>query len=140
MLTPNSFIRIVVKREPEDFPGLPKELESIFSNLKDNGDLNELMEDGSYSSCGRADRKSEESVKGLSDSISLDPEPVEHRIIKISITGGKQKEMDKESASYEPTSATRYIAKEYAKYQLSFLANSGKEENLKYAVLQNRVG
>ena len=46
--------------------------------------------------------------------------------------------MDKESMMDEPTPAARYLAKEYAKYQLTFLANTN-EENLMMAVLQNQV-
>ena len=140
MLTPNTFVSIVLKKKPsevEGAEGFPKALKSIFSDLLENGDFKDLTEDGSYMpGISFPDREIEDKVKGLSESLSLNEEPVRHRIIKITVTGIPK--MDKESMMDEPTSAAKYLAKEYAKYQLTFLANS-KKDNMMLAVLQNQV-
>jgi len=143
MLTPNTFVRIVIHKKPKEVEGVkgfPKALESIFGDLLEDGNLEDLTNDGSYMpGFSYPDRSVEDKVKGLSESLSLDEEPVKHRIVKITVIG-KPDKMEKESMMDEPTPAAKYLAKEYAKYQLTFLANSDKRENnLMLAVLQNQT-
>lgn len=145
MLTPSMFSRIVIKKKPGDIEGsegFSKALKTVFGDLL-NSDMNleDLFEDGSYSpKMSFPDRSVEERVKELSEMLSLDTEPVQRRIIKITITGSPKKKLEKESSSGELTESAKYLAKEYAKYQLSFLANSKNEDNLLLAVLQNQNG
>jgi hypothetical protein len=141
MLTPNTFVHIVLKKKPEEVngvEGLPKALKTIFSDLIEGGDLGELAEDSSFGPCIGIDRDIEDKVKGLSDLLSLDAEPVKRRIIKITISG-KPEEQKEAMLIDEPSPEAKYLAKEYAKYQLTFLANNNKEDNILLAALQNQV-
>jgi hypothetical protein len=142
MLTPNTFIRIVIKKRPESIDNvvnLPGALKTVFNDILNDGSLEDVLNDGSFSSIGSS---SDTSLNGklneLSELLSLDSAPVQHRIIKITVMPKKNKgKIEKESNTGEPSMEAKILAREYAKYQLSFLARS-KEENLKLAVLRKR--
>jgi len=72
--------------------------------------------------------------------LSLDEEPVRHRIMLIAIRGGKTPKIKKEAGQRKPGAEAQYLAKEYAKYQLSFLAGTNSNELLKLVALNNQVG
>lgn len=143
MLTPKTFVRIVIGKPPEEVDGVrgfPQALSKIFSDLFDGGDLSEVLEDGSYAKGLKyPDRASDQKVKGLSDLLSLESEPIQHRIIKITISGGpdKKKTLDKKASHDEPTAQAKYLAKEYAKYQISFLS-AVKDVDPVLAVMYNK--
>ena len=144
LLTPTTFVRIVLKKEPADIAGVSgfeDALKDVFTDLKENADPDTVLNDGSYSSgvsCPSASVSN--TVRGLSDLLSLDPEPVQRRVIKITITGKPEtnRKVEKEASSDEPSIGARLLAREYGKYQLSFLAATSKPENLLLTCSMNR--
>lgn len=130
-LTPRSFTIIVLNRNPEEVPGfdsVPDLLKNVFTEIKEHDDPNEVLSDGSYKPVAPLFVPyAEDRIKSLSGLLSMDPEAVENRIIQISLTN---QDKPVEKAAAEPTAEAGIIAKEYAKYQLSFLA-SDKDDDRK---------
>jgi hypothetical protein len=139
MLPPKSFVRIVIKRPEGDIPGLdgmPEALKDIFSQISESGDT-EVLSDGTYEpgscSCGSGVIQK---VSGLAKDHSLVPEVLRRRIVLNTL-----KPIHKQARSVFPKRASdesKYLAKEYAKYQLSFLTSAG-EQYSQLAVLQNNI-
>jgi hypothetical protein len=129
-------------KDPEDIDGLaemPDAVKTIFSELKDGGDVDEILSDGSY--CGgthHPDRGTLGKIANLSEDLSLKPEPVRRRVITLALRGGKGLR-DKTASVGEPSAAARFLAKEYAKYQLSFLAGVNDDQYTHLAALQNHA-
>ncbi len=126
MLTPRTFTIILLKKQPEEIPGfsnIDDLLKDVFSEVLDNGDPNEVLSDGSYTPvCPGSYPGARQKVEQFSGLLGLDPDQVRDRIIKISLEPGR-----KEKTAAEPTREAGLIAKEYAKYQLSFLASKNED-------------
>jgi hypothetical protein len=139
MLPPRVFMRIVMHKPTEEIPGLaemPESLGSIFSDLR-SGDISELLSDGSYMpGYSSPDRGTAGRVEELEDSLSLETEPVRRRIVIIAIRGGAGNQMQKKASSTRSVQS-KILAKEYAKYQLSFLANAGSDDLVHLTALYN---
>jgi hypothetical protein len=137
MLPPKGFIRIVMKRPLEEIAGvedLPDAIKDIFSQLQEDG-TEEILDDGSYEpSLHQPARSVASPVKELSDRLSLEDEPVRKRIVIIAIRGGKPEEQKTAARRTAISPEAKVLAKEYAKYQLSFLAASGSDEQLLHTV------
>lgn len=134
MLPPKAFVRIIMKRPSEEIAGLedlPGAIKDIFSHLQENGDAEEILDDGSYQpSLHQPARSVASPVKELSGSLSLEDEPVRKRVVVIAIRGGKPEKQKTAADRTVVSPEARVLAKEYAKYQLSFLAASGSNEQL----------
>lgn len=130
-LTPRTFTIIVLNRNPEEVPGfdsVPELLKNVFTEMREHGDQDEVLSDGSYKPVAPLFvPNAEDRIKSLSGLLSMDPDAVQNRIIKVTLKGEDKKP---EKTAAEPTAEAGLIAKEYAKYQLSFLA-SDKEDNRK---------
>jgi hypothetical protein len=138
MLPPKAFIKVMVKKEPEEFEGIEEALPTVFSDILNNPEvIEDVVEDGSYvpePSCGcKAAKRVAQEIEPL---IGMDEDPVKHRIIKVTIKGEPEEVVEKESSAITPE--VRYIAREYAKYQLGFLEKNASEENIKLTVLSNK--
>jgi len=124
LLTPRSFTIIVLHQKPEDIPGfdsVPGLLGDIFSRLIEKEDPNEILSDGAYKPVAPGYVPyAEDRIRSLAGLLSLDEEPVQDRVIKIALRGPTEK------VAAETTPEAELIAREYARYQLSFLS-SGKE-------------
>jgi hypothetical protein len=143
MLPPKAFVRIVVDKPEGEIPGLdelPRALRNVFSDLQATGNVDELLSDGSYMpGAGYPGIAAEDRAHELKESLSLEAEPVRKRIVIIAIRGGKGPESNKEASLQAPQASARVLAKEYAKYQLSFLAGAESDEYVKLAALQNQL-
>jgi hypothetical protein len=142
LLPPKAFVRIVMHKDPEEIDGLdelPDAVKTVFSELKDGGELDEILSDGSY--CSGAHHPSRDTlgkVANLSEELSLGPEPVRRRVITFALRGGKGLR-NKTASAGRPSEAARYLAKEYAKYQLSFLAGVDDDRYTHLAAIQNQA-
>ena len=126
MLPPKTLILVVLRRPAADIPGLadlPVALRSVFGDLQERGDLlHELTNDGSYApgfSCPA--QSTSEMVNGMKRDLSMDDEPVRQRVIRITVSGGRSGDHDKHAGN-KPSAEATVLAREYAKYQLSYLA------------------
>jgi hypothetical protein len=133
MLPPKSFIRIAMKKPKGDINGLEdmeNNLPSVFNELLDEG--TEALQDGAYTPKGGCHWSGlNQVISDLTPAHSLEDEPTQQRILKVVIAGKPPKEKE---ASYNTnnthTQQGKLLAKEYAKYQLSFLRNKDKYANL----------
>jgi hypothetical protein len=133
MLPPKSFVRIVMNKPEGHIDGLEEmeeSLPSVFQSLKEDG--TEAIEDGSYTPKEKRHWSGlDEIVSSLTGNHSLQEEPLNKRVIKIAITGKPQeKEARQLTIITAPTPSGEYLAKEYAKYQLSFLQGRDKYAKL----------
>lgn len=146
LLPPKVFVRITLRKKPEEIGFLdqmPTAVEDIFSKITDGGGLDEVLDDGSYDtglSCphaGEVDR-----MRNLAGPLSIGDEPVRHRIFVISAGGsGRTGEPDIGKEASEVSEEAAYMAREYAKYQLSYLATKRDADLEKFArriVLANK--
>ena len=146
MLTPGTFCVILLKKQPSDIPGfknIRKVLKNIFTEFKENKDPNEILSDGSYRPIAPLRLPGgEDRVKKLSGLLSLDPEPLQDRVIRISVRNrdkDKCKEEGSDKTAAEVSPELEKVAEEYAKYQLAFLASGSKDNNkLLLTVLNNQ--
>lgn len=143
MLPPKAFVRIVMKRPLEEIAGLedlPDAIKDIFSQLKEDGDAEEILDDGSYEpSLHQPARTVASPVKELSDRLSIEDEPVRKRIVIIAIRGGKPERQKTAVMQKTASPEARILAKEYAKYQLSFLAAGSNERLLHTVAIHNQA-
>jgi hypothetical protein len=132
MLPPKTLIMVVTRRPAADIPGLaelPAAIRSVFGGLRERGDLfHELTDDGSYAPglCCPA-QATTELVNGMKRDFSLDDEPVRQRVIRITIHGGRPEQGEK-TANDSASAEAQVLAREYAKYQLSYLAGRPRNE------------
>lgn len=135
LLPPEDFMRIVMKRPEGDIAGLdglPHCIGDMFSRLEQAGD-SEVATDSSYSPMCCPHRSGlVDTVERLQPSHSINDEPVRLRIIQIAIKG-RQGQSKQATHVVKPiiTDETEILAREYAKYQVSFL--SGDPGYDKYA-------
>ena len=142
LLPPKSFASIVIGKKPEEIPGiegLPDALEGIFSQLKESGDL-EVLSDGSYIPKEARYRSGLASlVDQLTDQYSIEPAAVRRRAMHVPDNRGPSLSKRASQLYKKPVSAEAHVlAKEYAKYQLSFLAHNAESKYAHLAVLHNR--
>jgi hypothetical protein len=139
MLPPKTFIRIVTGKSDSENPGideLPDAVKGIFSHIVENGDLEEMLQDGSYyPSHTHPDRSTIDLGKSLAEQFSLEDDPLKSRVVKLTITRSGPRPLTKIAARCRPnvSAEASLLATEYAKYQLSFLANSTND------TLTNRI-
>lgn len=140
MLPPKTFTRIVMGKPDEEIPGLnelPNAVKDIFSHIVGSGNLEEMIQDGSYyPSHTHPDRSTVDLGKSLAERFSLEDAPLKDRVVKITISRDSgPRPLTKIAARCRPivSAEARLLATEYAKYQLSFLANSTND------TLTNRI-
>ena len=113
-------------------------LPGVFGRLLESPDMESSLSDGSYEPSGLCGgRELEEKISRLVGSHSLAAEPVKSRVIKITISGspkGSEAEMPK-CASKINDAAADFLAKEYARYVISF-ADGMPEDKLGLTVAQ----
>jgi len=140
MLTPKTFVRIVIKKDDSepDLSGMDQSLKTVFADMLGDDNLPEILEDGSYEPGASCSKSVEDKVKGLSADLSIDPEAVQKRVIKVALKPKKNLEK-KARADEPPTEAAKLLAREYAKYQLSFLAGTCSESDLLLTAIRNHA-
>jgi hypothetical protein len=143
MLPPETFIRIVMKKpngEIDGLDGIREALPGIFSELIQEGPSS--MEDGSYTPKDVTDWSGlKEVVESLGDDHSLSEGPVNMRIIKSAVSGPsiQKKANQLLKLTRRPSDQSRYLAKEYAKYQISFLTSNHNQKYAKHIVMHNTL-
>lgn len=143
LLPPGPFCRIALKRpesEINNAKDLPCCIKKVFSELADSGD-NEVFSDSSYVPLSpRHWTGLEESADKLVAGHSAEDGPVSKRIIQISIKGGPSLSK-RASLLVTPTQSaeSRYLAKEYAKYQVAFMAGLGVDKYAHRVIVHNQV-
>jgi hypothetical protein len=141
MLPPRTMIVVIMRKPAADIPGLaelPAALRSVFGDLRERSDLlHELTNDGSYAPgmCCPA-HSTLDMANELRRDFSLDDEPLRHRIVRITISRPMGKSPVEKTANSSPSAEAKVLAREYAKYQLSYLAGRPPTETelLKVAV------
>jgi hypothetical protein len=112
-------------------------LPGVFSRLLEDPNMESLLDDGSYESSGSyGGQELESEISRLVGSHSLAASPVKDRVIKIMVSGSKgpEAEMPKEASEINDAAAD-FLAKEYARYVISF-ADGMPEDKLNLTVAQ----
>jgi hypothetical protein len=150
MMSPKQFVRIIVKKDPEsaELSDLPEALSSVFSDMKENASPEEI-EDGTDIPSGKALSSAQSNqLKTALPVLSTSPDDVANKVIRVIIIKGgandlpmkaapKSKHMKKKAS--ECSRLSRYVAREYAKYQLGFLAEHPDTSILSYCTAMNRI-
>jgi hypothetical protein len=148
MLGPKQFLKVIAKKDPEseDLEDMPEALSNVFSGMDSENIPEQELEDGSDipTAKGRSTVDNAK-IKDLAPMLSVEPEDVQNRVIRIVIMSGNrnqlpgkpEKKMRKKASELSPVS--RYLAREYAKYQLGFLAEHPADGILSYCTAMNRM-
>lgn len=126
MLPPPVFLELLAGDDAVCHRAMPligDHLDGIFSRMLKEGDLGGFLDDGTYDDeDDLSDRQLEELVAPLIRRYSLDDEPYKRRIIRITIKPGRK--VASEGGMIITPAADLMagkLAREYARYQLSFL-------------------
>lgn len=155
MLTPRTFALIVHSRsgdtdhparsseasEPEWLDAFLDRIRSLYSDSLDSGS-DDLLGEGKYCPvCSNCSRKADLTTAGLKEKFSLDPEPVRRRIIVTVIRGGSPESprMEKKAVSEAAEKTAEQVAREYLKYQLTWLAGASQDFTTEAALLNAQV-
>jgi len=130
-LSVRDFARLVMGDEfpsmADDIPKAERMLPSLFSSLLSNGEVEECAADNSYDSCPgdtSISRGLRSLVEKLSGDHSLSDGPVRKRVQITIIRGVNPKLRDSGIKAAAVSKRANALAKEYAKYQLSFVAST----------------
>ncbi len=137
-LSVKDFMRLILKNEhrssiPDLLPRVKSRLPGIFTRLLDSGDADDITSDGSYDlkNVSSVPQHVRELVSRLANDHSSGHSPVLRRMQITIIRGAKKPELRKEEEkSAASTVEAEGIAREYAKYQLSFVKDC--PEDLSY--------
>ena len=138
MLPPKSFVKIVLGNPEGPIDGLEdmeEALPNVFQKLKADGI--EALQDGSYTSGDSSRHWSglDELIGKLTGEHSLADEPTNTRVVKTIVVGKPREKEAREIPRTAPSLSGEYLAKEYAKYQLSFL--NGRDKYAKLVAVHN---
>lgn len=124
-----------VESDVDDAEGM---LPGLFNRLSERGELDDCVNDSSYDSDGAVVPGFVKEILGhLKGGHSLSSEPVRRRITVAIIRGGNSPE--KRAGYVGQSKRADYLAKEYAKYLLSFgLHAERNDEGRELTVLRNR--
>jgi len=126
MLPPDAFVRIVLKRPQSantDSAGICECLRNVFSSMQSQGD-SDAISDASYTPHDSQHWQGlDDKAESLKEQFSVEDEPVSRRIVVIAIKG-KPGHSKRAMNLVESTvnAESEILAREYAKYQISFLA------------------
>jgi len=114
-------------------------LPGIFGRLLEEGNIGSMLEDGTYEpNDSIRDHSIEPEIDKLVGGHSLHKGPVAVRIMRITISPGPKKKLIIDKTASEKVAATAdFIAREYAKYQLSFLEGSADDHTIRLTLAQN---
>lgn len=142
MLPPQAFVHIVMNKAAAipDLSGIGAALKDVFSTASAEDDQ-AVVSDSSYVvQCPGKYAGLEDLAESLRPAFSIDDEPVRHRIITSVIHGGPSLSKRANMLVTPNMSAeTRYLAREYAKYQVAFLAGAGADKYAHRVVVHNQV-
>jgi len=113
-------------------------LPGIFGRMLGEGDLGSMLEDSSYEphDCVR-DRSLDKDADKLVEPFSVDPKPMTVRIMRVSMSPRPKRKKIIIKLASEKEAAADFIAREYAKYQLSFLEGAADDYSIRLTLAQN---
>lgn len=113
-------------------------LPGIFGRMSCESNVGSMLEDSSYEprECVK-DRSIEPVADELVAEHSLDSKPLGMRVMRISLNPRPKQDKAIIKLASEKTAAAEFIAREYAKYQLSFLEGSSDDYTLRLTLAQN---
>ena len=147
LLPPRAFSVIVIRScKPETADsealqcasGVPDKLKSIFSDLLSSpSDTEDVVSDGHYQCpmCGGSSLSSK--MSPLKHLLSTEPEALKKRVVIRVIKGDPEEKIEKVAMDSREDRWAQALAKEYAKYQLSFLASTGSADLEETVLAQN---
>lgn len=140
MLPPPAFLELLAGdgNVPHDaLPLIGEHLDGIFNSLLKDGSINGFVDDGTYD--GDADDKEiEDLVLPLIRRYSFDDVPFQKRIIRITICPGSKIASDRRMIVTPGADAlAAKLAREYARYQLSFLTEHPDRRTIRQALSGN---
>jgi hypothetical protein len=129
LLPPKSFVRLALKRSSgpiDGLEGLTSAVRTVYSDVEKEGAYNELIEDASYDPPSpRYWTELNAMSQKTARSLSLRGDILERRVLHSSV---KRPNLDKSASVYTEgqriSAESRYLAKEYAKYQISYVAGT----------------
>jgi len=137
LLPISEFARIVIRKPAEDIPGLGKVgcvLSRLFSGIEDS-DVTEVISDAAYTPLHpRSWAGLSAAADAAQRDLSMEEGPIRSRIVKVAM----QEPMRKTATVGEAGAESKVLAKEYAKYQLSFLTGAGIDKYAIATVLANQ--
>jgi len=141
MMPLETFMKLIMGRDhgeiKDRIPAVKDALPGVFGRMLEDPDNEEALEDGSYEAgTGPRCNQCADMVGDLMGSNSLAEGPVHERVMRITIGKPADKSLKiSKKAAAEPDQIDRHLAREYAKYALSFA--EGMPENIqKLAVAQ----
>jgi hypothetical protein len=143
LLPPQAFVRIVLNKAAHEIKGstgLGVAVKNMFSDITASDD-HAVVSDASFVvRCPSKYAGLEELADTLVPGFSIEDEPVRHRIVATAVRGGPS--LSKRASMFvEPnlSAESRYLAREYAKYQVSLLAGAGADRYIHRVVVHNQV-
>lgn len=130
MLPPKAFIRIVIKKPEGDIKGLDgihDALRTVFSDISKEGSTYDLVEDSSYDTAEpRYWTELHRLVDKVASSHSMSLDNISRRILYKAVTVPHLGKLAGDSlrTAKRISAESRYLAREYAKYQISFVAGA----------------
>jgi hypothetical protein len=129
LLPPESFVRLVMKNASEDIQGLQglrAAVRTVYSEAQKEGAWDELIEDSTYDPpTPRYWTQLREMANKTAASHSLREDIIQHRVLHTAIhSPNLDKSATARAVDPRISAESRYLAKEYAKYQISFVAGA----------------
>lgn len=129
LMSPESFVRIALKRPTgavEGLSGLRTAVRTVYSDIEKEGAITEVIEDSSYDPPSpRYWTELHNLTQKTAHSHSLREDILERRVLHTAI---QRPNLDKSAAGFPASqrisAESSYLAKEYAKYQISFVAGA----------------
>jgi hypothetical protein len=121
----------------DDVPSALNSLPTIFNDLKDSSDLDEVMGYDDFSNILGNNIRGPSIPNDIMSGFSLKQQPVTNRSIKIIITGGNMKNASTNKSKLI-TKRGAYLAKEYARYAIAFAAE-GSSLDRRLLIAKNRL-
>ena len=147
MLSPKSFFELVLgprfKDAEDDVKCIDERLPGVYSRIEGGSpsDLIDFLEDGSYEPNGKRPVRLEITIKRAIPLCSIEPAQVAARAADRSLSDDDSDEegAEKGKSEKEASAGADLLAREYARYQMSFLGNIPKEAEAIIATSNNTV-
>lgn len=142
VLPPPTFMRLIGGEDASISSAMPligECLDGIFNRLLHSCDLKNFIEDGTYEGEECYDRDLFNTVLPLINKYSLEDEPVKRRIIRVIIAPSAKLASDKTLVTPKAYALADGLAKEYARYQLSFLTENKDRAAMRLTLANNHA-
>lgn len=142
VLPPPTFIRML-GGEGQDvndaMPMVGKNLPGIFESLMKSPEIRDFLEDGTYEGEECYDSDLTNTIMPLINKYSLEEEPVKKRVIRIVLRPANKTASEKKQGTPKAEYLASQLAKEYARYQLSFLTKNNDSRSIRLTLANNHA-